>query len=149
MKKTKKNKDIELSCKALGAAMFMLTVVLYMVIGTLYARISGEDFNYHVSFAFLIQGMIVSMLSSLIWIVCFGFIKSWRFFTRYLLLFIVIVAFFVVSILIPIINSAEGYGIWIISGVISTFVFTTAVAVLSEKQRKKTGARSVLLWELE
>ena len=149
MKKTDKHKDMELSGKALGAAMFMASAVLYMVIGTLFTVISGNDFYYHISFAFLIQGMIVSMVSSLMWVVCFGLIKSWNFFARYLLLVAVMVALSGISMLIPVINSTSGYFVWIISGFISMFAFGTAVAVLSEKQLKKTGARSVLLWELK
>jgi len=149
MKETNKDKDMELSFKALGAGMFMGTAVLYMAIGGLFAMISEGDFYYHVSFAYLIQGMIVSMASSIMWMVCFGLIKSWQFLARYLLLFITIVTLSGGSMLIPFINSTDGHFVWIISNLISTLAFGTAVAILSEKQLKKTGARSVLLWELK
>ena len=149
MKKTNKNKDLELSFKALGAGMFMGTAVLYMAIKALLVIIGEEGFYYHVSFAFLIQGMIVSMAASIMWVVCFGLIKSWNFSARYLVLFIVIVALSGVSMLIPVINTTDGRFVWIISNLVSTLAFSTAVAVLSEKQLKQNGARSVLLWELK
>ena len=149
MKKTKKAKDMELSFKALGAGMFMGTAVIYMAIGALFAIIGRDGFNYQVSFVFLIQGMILSMASSIMWVVCFGVIKSLKFFARYSILFIFILALSGVSMLIPVVNSVTGHFIWIMSGLVSTLVFCTAVAVLSEKQLKKTGARSVLIWELE
>ena len=148
MKKTDKHKEMELSGKALGAAMFMATAVIYMAIGAIFAVINREGFNYQISFTFLIQGMIMSMASSLMWVVCFGVIKSWKFFARYSILLLFILALAGASILIPVINSTDGYLIWIISTFISALAFGTSVAVLSEKQHKKTGARSVLLWEL-
>jgi len=141
-------KEMELSIKALGAAMFMGTVCLHIAIVALFAFISGDNFYYHISFAFLIQGMIASMLASATWALCFGSTKSWRFLAKYLLTTIILVALFAITMLIPAINSTEGHFIWIVSGLISTFAFGTAVAVLSDKHFKKTGSRSVLLWEL-
>jgi len=149
MKKTDKHKEMELSGKALGAAMFMATAVIYMAIGAIFAVLNREGFNYQLPFAFLIQSMIVSLVSSLMWVVCFGVIKSWKFFARYSMLLLFILALAGVSMLIPVVNAIEGHFIWIISGLISTFAFGTAVAVMSEKQLKKTGARSVLIWELK
>jgi hypothetical protein len=148
MKKTKKAKDMELSLKVLGAGMFMGTVVIYMVIGALFTMTGREGFNYQVPFALLIQGMVLSMATSIMWVVCFGVMKSQKFFARYSTLLIFIMVLSGVSMLIPIINSTDGHFIWIISGLVSTLAFGTAVAVLSEKQLKKVGARSVLIWEL-
>ena len=142
------SKETELSCKALGAAMFMAAVCLYMAIGAVFASVSGEDFYYHISFVFLIHGMIVSMLSSVLWVLCFGLVKPWGFFCRYLIALIILTALFGLSILMPVINSTEEHFLWIISSLISTLAFGTAIAVLSEKRLRKTGVRSVLLWEL-
>jgi len=141
----KMSKEMELSCKALGAAIFMGIVCLYMAIGAL---LGGDHFHYHVSFAFLMQGIAVSMLSSAMWVLCFGSANLWRFFTRYLLILVILAVLFAMSMLIPAINAIEGHFIWIISGIISTLAFGTAVAVLSNKRFKKTGTRSTLLWEI-
>jgi len=144
---TKISKKLELSCKALGAGMFMLNVILYMAIGAISAFI-GQEHYYHVSFAFLIQGAAVSMIASTAWVLLFSFNKSWGFFTRYLLALIVLAASFAVSILIPAISMTEGYLLWIVSGIISTLTFGTAVAVSSNRLFGKTGSRSALLWEI-
>ncbi|MCL2376636.1 MAG: hypothetical protein FWC76_04485 [Defluviitaleaceae bacterium] len=145
---TKINKKMELSCKALGAAMFMFTVCLYMAIGALFASMGGEVFNYHISFALLIQGIAVSLVASTAWVLCFSFNKPWGFFTRYIISLVALAALFVISMLIPVVNGAEGHFIWIISGIASTFVFGTAVAVSSNMHFRKTGLRSALLWEI-
>jgi len=141
-------KQIELSCKALGAGMFMGIICLYIAIGALFTLVSGEGFYYHVSFAFLIQGIVVSMTASVIWLLYFSLSKSWSFLTRYLLAFITLAALFIISMLIPAINGAEGYFIWVISGFISTFAFGTGVAVSSNKHFRNTGSRTALIWEI-
>lgn len=145
----KMNKEMELSYKALSAAMFMGTVCLYMAIGAVFALVSGEGFNYHVSFAFLIQGVVVSTLASIVCVLCFGSAKSWSFVTRYLLTLLILSALFILSMLIPVIGSTKGHFMWVISGAASILAFGTAVAVLSNQHFKKTGTRSVLLWELK
>jgi len=141
-------KKIELSCKALGAGMFMGTVCLYMAIGAVFAFVSGESFYYHISFAFLIQGMAVSMIVSAMWVLCFSLAKPWSFLARYLLALIIMAALYTISMLIPVINGTEGHFMWIVSGIISTFAFGTTVAVSSNMLFKKTGSRSALLWEM-
>ena len=144
----KMSKQMELSFKALGAAMFMGTVFLHMAIGALFGFISEENFYYNVSFALLIQGMAVSMLASAAWVLCFGCAKPWGFVPRYLLALVVLAALFAISIYIPVINSTENYFTWVVSGVVSTLAFGSAVAMLSNKRFRKTGSRSTLLWEL-
>jgi len=145
---TKISKKVELSCKALGAGMFMGIVCLYMALGALSAFVRSEDFYFHVSFAFLIQGMVVSMAASVIWALCFSLNKSWGFFTRYLLVLIALAILFLLSVLFPAIRMTEGYYIWIISGIISTFAFGSAVAVSSSRLFAKTGTRTTLIWEV-
>ena len=145
----KRIKEMELSAKTLGAAMFMATVCLYMGIGAIYASASGEIFDYHVSFAFLIQGVAVSLLASAAWVLCFGLIKSLSFFIRYLSNLAILVALFGASKFIPVISSQNGHFLWIVCGFVSTFLFITGVSILSEKHIKKTGVRSVLIWEIK
>jgi len=144
----KLNKELELSIKALGAAMFMATVCLYLAIGAVLYFIGYDNFYFHVSFALLVQGLIVSMVASATWMVCFESAKPQSFGARYAIAFIILAILFGVSIMLPIINSTTGYLFWLIGGFVSTFAFGTAIAVLSEKHLKKTGKRSVLLWEL-
>ena len=142
-------KDMELSSKALGAAIFMATVCLYMGIGAINARISEADFNYYIPFAFLIHGVIISLMVSGAWVLCFGLIKTKGFIFRYLFTLITILALYGITLLFPVIISKESYFIWVISSFVSAFLFLTGVSVLNEMLYKKTGARNVLLWELK
>ncbi|MCL2446660.1 MAG: hypothetical protein FWD06_07835 [Oscillospiraceae bacterium] len=144
----KMNKEVELSFKALGAAMFMATVCLYLAIGGLFFLLDRENFHYHISFAFLIQGLIASMAASVAWVVCFGEIKKMGFAARFIIPLAITLALFGLSALIPVINATQGFWLWLASGLVATVAFGTAIAVLSEKRLKKTGTRSVLLWEL-
>jgi len=145
---TKICKKVELSFKALGSAIFMGTVCLYMAIGALLALVSGEAFYYNVPFTFLMQGMGMSMLAAPAWVLCFGSGKPLSFSARYLLVLIILAVLTAVSMSIPAINSTDGHFVWVISGIISTLAFGTTVAVLSNKHFRNTGARCTLLWEL-
>ena len=144
----KKFKDIETSCKSMGAAMFMFNVCIYMAVRTLSAAFLNIKIYYQIPFAFIIHGIIISMISSALWFLFFGFIKQWCFLPRYLLTLLVLVAFFGLSALIPVINSNAGYYHWIISGFASVFLMGTAFSVANEKTYKNTGKRIVLIWEL-
>ena len=142
-------KKIETSSKSLAAAMFMATVCLYMIIGALISSRMYDVFYYHIPFCFLIQGVVVSLAASAVWMAAFAHGKQWGFFVRYLLAFIVITVLFGASVLIPAINSEAGHLRWLLSSFIVTIGMGTALAVKNEKYFKNTGKRSVLIWELE
>lgn len=149
MKDMKKmHKELELSIKALGAAMFMATVCLYLAVGAVFFLIDRENFHYHISFAFLIQGLIASFAASVAWMVCVGQIKKMGFVARYAISAVITLVLFGLSALIPIIHSTQGFWLWLVSGVVATVAFGTGIAVTSEGKLKKTGKRTVLLWEL-
>ena len=143
------SKHMEISCQSLGVAIFMCTVCIYMVVVAIFTWISNGDFYFNIPFAFLIQGVAISMMASIVWTLVLGLMKSWVFLARYFLALIILVALLGVSMLIPAINSTTGYFIWIISSFVSLFFFGTALAALSEKHFKKTGDRSVLVWEIQ
>ena len=145
----KVSKHMEISCQSLGAAMFMAAVCVYMVAGIIFGWVSEEGFHYHAPFAFLFQGVVVSMTASIVWTLCFGLIKSWNFLAKYFFAMAVVAALLGMSMLIPAINSQPGNFIWIISCFISTIGFGTLLALFSETHLKKTGERSVLVWEIQ
>ena len=142
-------KDMELSGKALGAAIFMATVCFYMIIGAITARISGGDFNYYIPFALLIHGVIISLCTSGTWVVCFGLIKNKGNLFRVLSTLIIIFFLYGISLLIPVINTIDGFPLWIIINFVFTFVLISGVSALSLILESKTGTRSVLIWELK
>ena len=143
------SKSMEVSCQALGAAIFMTTACFYMVAGAIFNWAGSGDFYFHIPLAFLIQGVVISMIASVVWTLLLGVVTSYTFLVRYLLALIVLSALLGVSILIPAINSTTGHFIWIISSFVSIFFFGTALAALSQKHFKKTGVRSVLVWEIQ
>ena len=145
----KVSKHMEISCQSLGAAMFMATVCVYMAAGIIIGWISEKGFQYHTPFVFLLQGVVVSMIASIVWTLFFGLIKSWNFPAKYFSAMAVVAAMLGISMLIPVIKSQPGYFIWIISCFISTIGFGTLLAVFSETYLKKTGERSVLVWEIQ
>jgi hypothetical protein len=146
MKKISKYDDLNM--KFISCAMFMATVSLYVLVGFIYGRTIGENFYYHVSFPLLIQGVVVSMVISKVWVFIFGLAKSWNFLTRYLLFLAILVVLLGASMLIPFINSIEGYYLWIFCGAFSILAFSTAFSVISAKQFSNTGSRCTIVWEL-
>ena len=145
----KKYKELELSSKALGAAMFMFTVCIYMAIIAILNARGGENINYHVTFAFLIHGIILSLICSGVWVLFFGLGEKCGFFSRYLPALALTAILYGISMIIPAIKNIDGALFWIVSGFSSSFLFGTSVALLSEKKKRTTGIRSVLLWELQ
>ena len=145
----KKYKNLELSSKALGAAMFMFTVCLFMGICALYNALNEESVNTNIPFALLIHGIILSIMCSGVWVLFFGLGEKCGFVSRYLPALVLTGSLFGISMIIPVIKNADEAFFWIICGFVSTFLFGSGVAVLSEIKRRKTGIRSVLLWELQ
>jgi len=143
------SKHMEISCQSLGAAMFMAAVCVYMAAGIIIGWASEEGFRYHIPFVFLLQGVVLSMTASIVWTLFFGLIKSWKLPAKYFSAMAVVAALLGISMLIPAINSKPGHFIWIISCFISTIGFGTLLAVFSEAYLKKTGERSVLVWEIQ
>ena len=143
------SKHMEVSCQSLGAAMFMAIVCFYMIIRAVITLIGDDVSFYHVPFSLLIQGVIISMSSSIIWTLILGIssIKSLVIKVILCLMFIIILLF--VSVLIPVVNKSDGYIIWILSCAISLFGFGILLAFYSEKYYKRTGVRSVLVWEIQ
>ena len=140
---------MEVSCQALGEAIFMATACIYMVAGAIYTWIGNVDFYFNIPLAFLIKGVAIPMIAFIVWTISLGLIASCTFLVRYLLALVVLSALLWVSMLIPIINSTTGYFIWIISSFISIFFFGTVLATLSQKHFRKTGVRSVLVWKIQ
>ena len=142
-------KKIETSSKSLAAAMFMATVCLYMLIGAVISSRMYDVFYYHIPFSLLIQGVVLSLAASAVWMASFAHSKKWGFFARYLLAFTILALLFGASVLIPAINSETGHLRWLLSSFIATLGMGTALAIKNEKYFKSTGNRSVLIWELE
>jgi len=128
--------------KAFASMLFAGLIVLYMVGSFLFATVTGEEFAYAISFIFILQGMGISVLISLLWNLFFSdvIIKKWRFFIRAILfvlsLFILLVLSFFIFSAIP----SNWAKIWLITvGVLLLFVIV--LFSICEVYFKRTGKR--------
>ena len=143
------NKHMEVSCQSLGAVMFMAIVCFYMIIGVIVAWVGSDAFYYHIPFAFLIHGVIISMTASIVWTLILGMSSIKSFIMKVALCITTIILLLVASVFVPIINKSDGYIIWMLSCIISLIGFGILLSFYSEKFYKKTGKRSVLIWEIQ
>ncbi|MCL2373601.1 MAG: hypothetical protein FWC78_09420 [Defluviitaleaceae bacterium] len=141
------NKKVELSCKALGAAVFMGMICIYMGLGVIFWLL-GWGVVSQISFWFLLQGIALAMVASGAWVLSFGAGKNWGFGARYLLAIGVLAAAVGLSVAIPGLRAMDGFYLWLASGTGAALAFGNAVAVLSHRHFKATGLRSSLLWEI-
>ncbi|MDR2962503.1 MAG: hypothetical protein LBU90_02510 [Bacteroidales bacterium] len=145
----KLSREMEVSWQAMAAVTFMVSACLYVIYNLLYVFIQRvEGAHLVVPAAFIIHGVMVSVLYSGAFILCFGMVEHWRGLARYFCALAILLTLFGVSLLIPQIRSNEGL-IWLAALFAVSFPFLTAVSILSEKRHTKTGIRSVLLWELK
>ena len=124
-----------------GGLLFGL-IGFYMVVGTLYARLTGTAFEYSVPFAFIIQGAALAIAAAVLWEVFFGekIIKKWRFFKRALTfnlsLMILIAICFFTSFALP----TDLVYVWLI-GIGIIVLGIAAMSGLNEIYYRKTGER--------
>ena len=138
------NKIIRFSIpfKAFASMLFAGIIVLYMVTGTIFAAVTGEDFSYSIPFIFILQGLGLSVLVSLLWALFFdnAIIKKLRFFTRHLLfelsLLVLLAICFFTFLAIP----TAWAKLWLIA-IVAVSVFVLVLFGLCEMYFKKTGKR--------
>jgi len=138
----KKMIDFVMPIKFIAGGVFCGLIGFYMVVGTLYARLTGAAFEYSIPFVFLLHGVVLAIAIALLWEVFFGevIIKKWRFFKRALvfnlLLIFLIVVCFLTSFALP---EAWAY-LWLIGvGIITLGI--AIISGLSEVYYRKTGER--------
>jgi len=114
----------------------------YMVVGTLYARFTGAEFEYSIPFAFILQGAALAIAIAILWEVFFGekVIKKWRFFKRALvfnlsLIFLIVICF-LTSFALPV----DWAYLWLI-GVGCIVLGIAVMSGLNEIYYRKTGER--------
>jgi len=136
----KKMLDFVMPVKLIAGGVLFGLIGFYMVVGTLYARIRGAEFEYSIPFAFIIQGAILAIAIAVLWEVFFGemIIKKWRFFKRALIfnlsLFLLVMICFLTSFVLP----TDWAHLWLIG----TGIITLGIAVMSglnEVYYRKTG----------
>ena len=127
---------------ALGATMFMATVCIYLIIGILISSKIYPVFYYYVPFSFLVQGLVMSMAASGVWLVLFGNKKLMHFMIRFIIAMVIITAFYLISDQIPAINSLVGHLRWIWSCCVAILVLGVPFSIVKEK-RSSAGAKAL------
>ncbi len=121
---------------AFGAILFMTTVCIYLLIGTLISSKIYPVFYYYVPFSFLVQGMLMSMAASGVWLLLFGYKKLLHFSIRYLISAAVFMAIYFVSVQIPVINSLVGHLRWMWSCCIAILGWGVPFSIVNEKHNR-------------
>ena len=128
--------------KMFASAIFAGFMILYMVSGVLYAHVSGVDFVYAVPFVFVLQGLLLAALISLLWGILFSdvLIKTWRLFSRLIIFAVSLMALLVVCVLTFVAIPTDWARLWLITnGCIGLGLIV--FAIVSEVRFKTTGRR--------
>jgi len=128
--------------KMLGSMIFAGFMILYMVSGSLYGFLFEADINYSVPFAFVLQGLLLSALVSLIWGVFFGeaFIKKWRYFPRLMAFVLSLAAMLAVCFMVFTAVPTEMARLWLAANCVVGAAIVAA-SLAGEIVFKKTGKR--------
>lgn len=128
--------------KSFAAMIFTGFICLYMVTGVLCDIVLHQAFVYTIPFIFVLQGLLMSVLISVLWGIFLGdkIIKGWRYFPRLILfsfsLMVILAACFLTFLAIPT-NWAK---LWLlVSGCIAAGVIVLSIA--AELYLRATGKR--------
>jgi hypothetical protein len=134
--------DFVMPLKMFASAIFAGIIILYMVSGFAYALITGADFEFSVPFVFIMQGLLLAALISLLWGIFMNeaVIKNWRYFQRLIVFSISLMALLAACILTFIAIPTEWSWFWlIINGIIGLGLIK--FSIISEIRFKATGRR--------
>ena len=138
----KKMMQFVMPVKSLAAMVFAGLMCAYMAAGSLYAVITGTPFKYNIPFAFVLEGLMLSIVIAILWIVLLSdtFIKRMRFSPRLILFAVGLAAALGLCFLVFFARHTDWAKLWLI--VIGVFVFAViALSVLAELYFKATGRR--------
>ena len=143
MNKIKKILSWVIPMKSFAAMIFAGFIGLYMVTGGLYAVLwNDSSFNYTIPFIFILQGLVLSVLISILWNVILGegVIKRMRYLPRLIIFSASLMAMLAVCLLVFFAIPTEWAKLWLIiaGGVCGVIIF---ISVLCEIYYKMTGRR--------
>ena len=128
--------------KMFASAIFAGFMILYMVSGVIYAYVTGNDFVYAVPFVFVLQGLLLAALISLLWGILFSdvLIKKWRCFPRLIVFSVSLTALLAVCVVTFISIPTDWANLWLITNGCIGFGLIV-FAVVNELRFKATGRR--------
>ena len=138
----KKLMDFVVPLKAFAAMLFAGLMILYMVSGVAYSFLLGEAFDYAIPFIFVLQGLGLSMVISILWGVFISdtLIKKWRFVRRCIAFKLSIIPFLALCFFTFLAIPTDWTIPWFIA-ILAVSVFAVVLAMASEVYFKKTGER--------
>ena len=128
--------------KGFAAMIFAGSICLYMIGSVLYAVVMGDEFNYAIPFIFVLQGLGLSILISILWGVFFSnvVIKRWRFFLRHIVFVLSLLALLTICFLTFLTIPTDWSKLWLITVAILA-IGITLISILCEMYFRKTGRR--------
>ena len=140
--KMEKLLDFFMPLKMFASAIFAGFMILYMVSGVVYAYIADVDFVYSVPFVFVLQGLLLAAMISLLWALLFSdiLLKNWRISPRLIIFSVFLMALFAVCVLTFVAIPTDWANLWLITNGCVGFGFIVFAAV-NELRFKATGKR--------
>ena len=138
----KKLVDFVMPMKLIAGGVLAGLIGFYMVVGAIYARVSGADFEYSIPFAFIIQGAVLAICIAVLWEVffCEIIIRKLRFFPRVLMFNASLAALIAASVLTSSVLSSDWAYLWL-TGATAIAIGIGVIACLAEVYFRKTGQR--------
>jgi len=99
------------------AAMFLTgLIVLYMVVSTAQAFITGETLDLAIPFTYVIQSMVLAVVISVMWVVFFddNLIKKTRYFKRLIMFSLALIPVFALCLWLFYVVSSEWTFMWVV-----------------------------------
>ena len=141
--KIKRLVNFVMPLKMFASAIFTGFMILYMVSGVGYAYFTGKaDFNYSVPFVFVLQGLLLSALISLLWGLLFSdvLIKKSRTSARLIIFSVLLMVLLSICVLTFMAIPTDWANLWLITnGCIGLGVIL--FAIINEVRFKATGRR--------
>ena len=128
--------------KVFAAMAFFGLICLYVVGGILYVVTTGEAIEFAIPFVFIFQSMGLSIVVAILWSLFFNqnIAKKWRFFLRYTLFALLMLALLAICFLTFLAIPTE----WVrplLFAALAFFAGTSVFVSLNELAYKKTGER--------
>ena len=140
--KLKKLMDFFMPLKMFASAIFAGFIILYMVSGVVYSYFTDDGFTYAVPFVFILQGLLLAAIISLLWGILFSdiIIKRWRCVLRLTVFSIFLMVLMAVCVLTFIAIPTDWAQLWLATnGCIS--VGLILFSIINEIRLKATGRR--------
>ena len=140
--KMKKLMNFFMPLKMFATAVFAGFMILYMVSGIVYSYVAGEDFTYVVPFVFVLQGLLLSAMVSLVWGLLFSdvLIKKWRVGARLIAFAASFMALMTICVITFVAIPTDWAQLWLITNGCIGFGLIV-FSIVNEMRLKATGRR--------